>query len=41
MTDLEIKNLLTKMQKGNNEVSPNELLKRYKAKFENLVSLKF
>ena len=26
-----IKNLLTKMQKGNNEVSPKELLKRYKA----------
>jgi len=26
-----LKNLLTKMQKGNNEVSPKELLKRYKA----------
>ena len=29
--DTDVRNLLTKMQKENNEVSPKELLKRYKA----------
>ena len=29
--DTDVRNLLAKMQKENNEVSPNELLKRYKA----------
>ena len=29
--DANVRNLLAKMQKDNNEVSPNELLKRYKA----------